>query len=451
MKALWWLLRHPGFVAAPVVVAVAVGRYGWPPLAYTTGAVVGVLAVWGRAHPATFDRWAAPRLRSVKRRWWDYAGKRWREVLDDCELTRDNRRTGELMVPRLEKVRAVTPSIDTLRVRMVRGQDERLWTDRGDTLAAALAAHRVAVTKHRPGRLTVVVERENPFTRPLPAPDIPETPQEVNFARLDIGDDEFGQPVLMSLIGGSHPLVVGATGSGKGSALWGPLRAMGPAIREHWCRIRMIDLKGGTETEIGKPLFHRRAITVDEALDLLGEAREQMRTDQARLRTEKLRRATVGPDWPLDVIMIDEFAMLSAYGGRSEVREALALLAEIMTQGRNTLYTVAGYIHEPSKDILEIRELFTSRYCLGVTAASHVDMALGDGARDRGAIADEIPLDEEHAGIGFRVDKGSRHIRRFRLGYTTDTEIAELVARCTPVAQPTLTALPGGQHGEEVA
>ena len=109
----------------------------------------------------------------------------------------------------------------------------------------------------------------------------------------------------------------------------------------------------------------------------------------------------VSPEWPLDLIIIDEMAMLTAYADRHALREALGLLAEMMTQGRNTLFTVAGFIQEPSKDSLEIRELFTSRFCLGVTAASHVDMALGDGARDRGALADEIPLDEEHAGIGF--------------------------------------------------
>jgi hypothetical protein len=56
---------------------------------------------------------------------------------------------------------------------------------------------------------------------------------------------------------------------------------------------------------------------------------------------------------------------------------------------------VAGFVQEPSKDIVEVRELFTTRVCLGVTAASHVDMVLGEGARDRGALADEIPLDEE--------------------------------------------------------
>ena len=73
-----------------------------------------------------------------------------------------------------------------------------------------------------------------------------------------------------------------------------------------------------------------------------------------------------------------------------------------------------------------------TRICLGVTAASHVDMALGEGARDRGALADEIPGDPDHAGIGFVIDTGSRLPVRFRAGWVTDTDIDDLAARCAP-------------------
>ncbi|GAA5159816.1 FtsK/SpoIIIE domain-containing protein [Pseudonocardia eucalypti] len=433
MKTLAWLWRHPLVWSVPVVLVAGWARYGWLPVAYTLAGAVGVLVVWWRVHPPTFDRWVLPTLRAFKRRWWDYRGGLWGALLFECDLTRDNRLTGEVLVPRLERVRAVTPSIDVLRVRMVRGQDLRAWTDRSEALAEALCAHRVAVAKAKPGRLTVVVERENPFAVPLPAPEIPTSVEEVDLSALDIGDDEFGQPVLVSVTGTSHLFVAGATGTGKSSTIWGPLRQMGPMIRDGLVRVRVIDPKGGTETEIGKELFYRRAVTIEDALELLREAREDMKAAQQRLRGDKMRRAVLGPDSPQDLIMVDELAMLTAFASRGDRGEAIALLSEIMTQGRNTLFNVAGYVQEPSKDVVEIRELFTTRICLGVTAASHVDMALGDGARDRGALADEIPLDEEHAGIGFRVDKGSRLPRRLRLGHTTDEDITELVKRCAPL------------------
>ncbi|MGH3926367.1 MAG: FtsK/SpoIIIE domain-containing protein, partial [Pseudonocardiaceae bacterium] len=104
----------------------------------------------------------------------------------------------------------------------------------------------------------------------------------------------------------------------------------------------------------------------------------------------------------------------------------------IATQGRATKDSLYAYLQEPTKDVVGIRDLFTKRICLAVTAANHVDMTLGDGARDRGALADEIPLDEEHAGIGFHIDKGSRLPRRLRVGFTRDEDVTELVRRCAP-------------------
>jgi S-DNA-T family DNA segregation ATPase FtsK/SpoIIIE len=59
-------------------------------------------------------------------------------------------------------------------------------------------------------------------------------------------------------------------------------------------------------------------------------------------------------------------------------------------------------------------------------------MALGDGARDRGALADEIPGDPDHAGIGFVLDPRSRLPVRFRAGLVTDDEIDDLATRCAP-------------------
>jgi S-DNA-T family DNA segregation ATPase FtsK/SpoIIIE len=445
MRMLAWLGRHPGFVVGPIALGWSALRFGPVPVGYTLAGLVLITVVWGRAHPASFDRWVAPWLRSMKRRWWDYRGRRWSDVLIDCDLSRDNRRTGELIVPRVDRVRAVTPSIDTLRVRMVRGQDMRTWTDQAEALAHALGVERVAIAKHRPGRLHIVVEREMPFTTALPAPEIPASVQDVNLRALDIGDDEYGQPMTVPVIGGSHLLVAAASGAGKSGAMWGMHRAMGPMIREGLVRVRMIDLKGGTETELGRDLFYRRAITMDDAIELLREAVADMQDTQRRMNEAQLRKVEVSTEFPLDFIPIDELAMLTAYGDRAQVREAIRLLALLMTQGRSSLFSVAGFVQEPSKDIVEVRDLFTARVCLGVTAASHVDMVLGEGALDRGALAHEIPLDEDHAGIGFRMDKGTRLPRRLRIGYTSDADVQELNRLCAP--RPHLVSVPVGTEG----
>jgi S-DNA-T family DNA segregation ATPase FtsK/SpoIIIE len=56
---------------------------------------------------------------------------------------------------------------------------------------------------------------------------------------------------------GSHLLVAGVTGAGKGSAVWATIAALGPAIRDRRVLVWAIDPKGGAELMPGAPLFDR--------------------------------------------------------------------------------------------------------------------------------------------------------------------------------------------------
>ncbi|MGQ0576740.1 MAG: FtsK/SpoIIIE domain-containing protein [Pseudonocardia sp.] len=456
LRALAWLLRHPLFVLLPVALVAAARTWGPVAVGITVGALLLAVLIWWRAHPTSYDRFLAPRVRSAWRRWTAYRGLRWAGVLADCELTRE-RGGGRPLVPRVLRVRAVTPSIDRLTVRMIRGQHLDTWTERAPALADALAAHRITITRQRPGVLTVIVERRMPFTSVVPAPAIPGAVDEVDLSALDVGDTETGAPFLLR-IRGKHVLTVGRSGAGKGSLLWGPFRAMAPMIRDSLVRVWVVDLKGGTETDRGAPLFHRWATTGADAVALLTEFRDSMKARQEWMREHGIRECEITPATPVELLVIDEMARLTAYGDRSDVRECLRLLAEILTQGRAADHTVMGYVQEPTKDVVDVRDLFTVRLCLAVTAASHVDMALGDGARDRGALADQIPGDEAHAGIGFVLDDVTRAPVRFRAGWVSDRDIDELVARAAPGARhlhpiPTPHDHPHGphQHGEEHA
>lgn len=430
-KAAAWTARHPLFGTVPAAATYGAVQFGATPTAAAAGSAVAGLGAWYRAHPASFDATIGPWLRAQRRRWSSYLGPRWRRTLDACDLVKTHNRTGEAQVPRLVRVRSASPSIDTLTVRMVPGQTPTLFADHAEELAHALGAERVAISALRPGVVALVVEWRNPFTYTVPAPTIPDSAADVDLRALPVGEDEYGQPFTLR-IEGRTLLVAGTMGSGKSSLLWSPLRAMGPAIRDGLVRVRMIDLKGGMETDRGRPLFHRWATTPADALEVLEEFRDDMRTRQAALKTASKRKAVVSRETPLELLQIDELAMLSAYADRSTVRDAMALLGEIQTQGRASLFSVAAYVQEPSKDIVDTRDLFTDRVCLAVTSDRHVDMVLGDGARDRGALADHIPLGEEHAGIGFVVDQHSRQPRRVRAGHVTDIDIDDLVRTCTP-------------------
>jgi S-DNA-T family DNA segregation ATPase FtsK/SpoIIIE len=434
-KAIGWLARHPLFLVVPAVLLVALIHLGpLPTLATLAGLVLAALA-WWRGHPPSFDRYAAPRLRTLARRWGAYRGGRWRGALADCDLVKEDRRSGDTLYPAVVRVRSVTPTLDTLQVRMVRGQDVTFWTERLPVLADALCAHRVAVTRSSPGRLSMVVEREMPFRFPIDPTPIPASVSGVDFALVPIGEDEYGQPFHLP-VRGKHVLVVGGSGAGKSGGLWNPLRGLAPAIRTGLVRVWCIDLKGGTETDRGAPLFHRWAITGEAAKDLLTDFRDSMLERQQQMRAKKVRQNTITRQTPLDILVIDELAMLTAYGDRYIVRDCLNLLAEILTQGRAADHTVWGYVQEPTKDVVDVRDLFTIKLCLGVTTASHVDMALGEGARERGALADEIPTDPDHAGIGFAILPSSRLPIRFRLGWVQDRDIDELVRRGAPIPLP---------------
>jgi DNA segregation ATPase FtsK/SpoIIIE, S-DNA-T family len=430
-KALYWTARHPGMLALPTTAGVGVLEYGATPTAVTAGTVAAGLGAWYRAHPASFDSTVGPWLRAQRRRWTAYLGPRWAKALKACDLARINNHAGEVQVPRILRVRASSPSVDTLTVKLVAGQTPTLFEEQAEPLAHALGVERVAIARTKPGRVTLVIERRNPFTHIVPAPAIPADVADVDFDALPVGEDEYGNPFTTTFIGRCL-LVCGTMGAGKGSLLWSPLRALGPAIRDRYVRVWMVDLKGGMETDRGRPLFHRHAATVAEALQVLEEFRNEMRRRQATLKDQGQRKATISRDMPLDLLMIDELAMLSVFADRGDVRDAMGLLGEIQTQGRATLSSVAAYVQEPTKEVVDTRDLFTDRICLAVTSDRHVDMVLGDGARDRGALADHIPLGDEFAGIGFAVDPRSRQPRRLRAGYVADTDIDELVRTCAP-------------------
>ena len=90
-----------------------------------------------------------------------------------------------------------------------------------------------------------------------------------------------------------------------------------------------------------------------------------------------------------------------------------------------------AYVQEPSKDIVPIRDAFTRRMCLRVTASAHVDMSLGEDARLRGALADAIPNDPSTAGIGYVIRQRSRLPLRVRAGHTTDAHLVTMIAAIT--------------------
>lgn len=421
-----WLVRHPGAVVGPGGLGASVAEFGPEVTGAVVGGVVAGAAAWYRGHPDTFDVWAAPVLRAWRRRWLGaYTGRRWVDLMGSCGLTTVHHRTGEVLVPRVLRVRSWSPTIEVVRVRLVPGQALRAFAKVLPELAATLKAERVAVEQARPGEVALIVQWREPFDRVIPAPAMPESSDAVDLRSLCLGETELGGEWREPLIG-THHLTAGATGSGKNSVVMAKLRAVAPMIRDGLVRPWVCDPKLFEFVALKPILDGRYADNPEDCAELVAEFVANMERKQKRLQRKGKRSAPVSPDHPVDWLILDEVGFLMAYHSEyaHEITNACAVISSM---GRATNDVVDVYVQEPSKDVVPIRDLIPHRVCLRVTSERHPDMVLGDGARERGAIADEIAADESTAGVGFRVDPRSRVPRRVRAAYTGDADVAELV------------------------
>lgn len=425
MRAAAWVGRHPGSVLVPAALAASGVELGWT----TTGGIVGGtaagMAAWYRAHPDTFDRFAAPRMRAWRRRWITYIGPRWRNALIACDLFTTDRKTGELRVPRLLRVRAHSPSVDTLHVRLHPGQHLRQFEAKLPELTEALKVERIALERVKPRVIALVVQRSEPFTEVIEAPDMPFDTDAVDLADLYVGETEYGGQWRVPILG-QHIFGAGATGAGKNSLIASILRGVAPMVRDGSVRLWLCDPK---QMEFAKlaGIAHRYAADESACAEVVEEYVEDMQATQRSLAEHGKRKITPSPQTPLNLLVLDEMGALLAYGDPSTSRGVRRQLALVGSQGRATGHSMVGLVQEPTKDTVPVRDLFTLRICLRVTAAAHVDMVLGENARLRGALADEIPNDPATAGIGYVIRQRSRVPMRVRAAYVNDGELDELV------------------------
>jgi S-DNA-T family DNA segregation ATPase FtsK/SpoIIIE len=300
---------------------------------------------------------------------------------------------------------------------------------------------RCQVRELTPNVVSIDFQRRNLLADPVSCPDLTalaDTPGgSVDLRRVWAGRTEYGQDWYIPLAGG-HTLTAGATGAGKGSVMWCPLVSIVPAIRDGWVRVSGIDPKG-MELAYGRGIFHRYAVTGTEALAVLDELVAGMDARKTEF-AGRVRSVPISPEHPLELLEFDEIGALTKYTDR-KTREAITeRVALLTTQGRALGFTVRGYVQEPTKDTVPVRELFPRRICLRVSAKSHVSMVLGDQAYERGAWANRIT--EHEAGVGYVFGEGIREPLRVRAGWVPDNTIKDLETFVTgPIEQDT-TVLP---------
>ncbi len=381
-----FLARHPvpDLVAAVLILAWQLA--GWPGPVILVSTVTVLLTGWRLRWPASFSRFIGSPTRGRWRRW--HYQRHWLAVLTIARLVPVFR--GRVLVPVLGKVRS-TRYTDRVPVRLASGQAPADFAARAENLANGFGAILCRVRSARPGFLILEFVRRDALAAIISALAVPEHP---NLKALAIGRREDGSPWLVRLHG-THLLIAGATGAGKGSVIWSLIRAMLGLLQAGLVKILAADPKV-MELAYGRAIFDRYGkYAADPAaiVAMLERAVTDMQGRAAKL-AGKQRDHTPTAEFPFVVILVDEVAFLTAYQPDRQLRERVkAALATLTTQGRAVGYCVVAALQDPRKEVMSIRNLFPDRIAMRLDEPEQVDMVLGDGARDRGATADLISTD----------------------------------------------------------
>jgi len=436
-RVLWFAVRHPLAGAAAGLVVFTWLRAGWPGLAGLAGGVLAALAGLRLIRPAWFAQLVSGPARN-RWRWWFYR-RHWHAVMTIARLAPLYR--GRVVVPLLGKV-TVTGCTDRVSVRLVSGQSPADFAARAEGIAHGFRAYLCRVRSSAPGAVVLELVRRDALADPMPALPIPDV---TDPRALPAGRREDGTPFAIRLQG-THLLIAGATGAGKGSYLWGMVRALLPAMAAGLVRPWACDPKL-MELAFGRALFDRYgryAADPADIADLLEDAVSEMQARAQRF-AGKQRDHTPTPEHPFVVVLVDEIAFLTAYQADRKLRERiLAALATLTTQGRAVGYCVVAALQDPRKEVLNIRNLFPDKLALRLDEPSQVDMVLGDGARDRGAFSDEISADPRTgAGVAYVRLEAAPDPVRVRAAFVSDDDIRAMTIAYTtgiPAGLPALTA-----------
>ncbi|MFJ4109421.1 FtsK/SpoIIIE domain-containing protein [Oerskovia enterophila] len=325
----------------------------------------------------------------------------------------------------------------TLRPRLLVGQTVEDYLQAAERFRQTFGATRVHVISN--GECVVTLSFSDTLAHVVPRPR-PQLTAEPEIGEITMGIAEDGVQWRLRLAG-THTLVAGCSGSGKASLVWGVSLGLAPAVHSGVVQLWGVDLKGGMELSMGRPLFTCYATEPEEAVALLEEAVQRMRKRAARLAGVTRQHTPSAAD-PFVVVLIDEVAALTAYlNDRDLKRRANDALALLCSQGRALGVSVVACLQDPRKEVLGMRGLFTQTVGLRLRDREETAMVLGDGAVASGAACHTIPATSP--GVAFVVppEGGTPvRVRAWRVDDETIRYTAALFA--APVQIPVVVKQP---------
>ena len=411
-------------------------------------------AVWATSAPSSYERFCAgPARRARWRRW---VRKNWAHLSRECGLSvsRTSKSHTFGLVPKEgsrfvasqsqavtvwshPRLMDVTPAGSLLRlmIRTRTGQTVQDLEAAAAPLAAAAGAHAYRCVQMSPSVVEVVRVMRDSLASPRPA----ETPEAVYLNAVTLGRRQDGTPWHLTVTG-RHTLVVGCSGSGKGSIFWGVCAGLAPAVRAGLVRLWGVDLKRGVEVGMGRGMFSAVATDPASAVQLLTRLLAVLEERGNRMAGQTRLHQPTQAD-PLHVLAIDELAVLTAYTDPETKKEASRLLAEILTQGRALGVVVLACVQDPRKEVVGLRGLFTQTIALRLRSAEETRMVLGDGTA---ASAPAHRISPSMPGTAWVVDEdGSAD--RVRADWWSDQMVRQVAARHPALVAEDLLAARGGQ------
>lgn len=293
-------------------------------------------------------------------------------------------------------------SPDWVRVERISAQTVRLVFPR----VAPVDRLAVAIPFPEPG---------HPFPRTNAATD--------PVAPLVIGRQDSGADFCLNLAD-RQTLVLGSSGSGKGSVVWSVMLALAPHIDRGTVRVIGVDLKGGVELITGEPLFDSIATTFEQAAAALGELRAEVDRRLEYMVSVGSRKHEPTTEQPAILLLLDEYSSLVYTAPDNKAKTAIESdLKRVLSTGRAARINVLALAQDPRADSILARSLFTSVVGLRFRTKDDATLALGASTYDAGAHCDKIP--QSQPGTGYMVDGETGAVVRFRAFWCDDQAIKD--------------------------
>lgn len=360
--------------------------------------------------------------------------RRFRTVCAEKHLTAKDDRD-RVVYPRMSRFMGSADAW-TVTVRPLFGQSVADWEKSTAAFALTFAVAGVRVRNNGDGSLALIGGYQKLEASQVVVNEAAAVPEGVDWSErleaLHVGISETGHPFALPFLGG-HVLCAGRTNSGKGSLAWSIVLALAPAAELGIVRFWGIDPKR-MELSIGRQFFgDRYAASNEDCVELLERAAAEMleRADGAAGHVRKLAPSVVHP---VNVLIIDELGYLTSLLPDRKLRErASKALDAILVLGRAVGWVVVGLLQDPRKETIPNRDLWPVTVALRLPKPM-VDLVLGSGAYEAGAVCDQIPTHRAGgAGVGFVVSEDSGVPVAVRFTWCPDEVIKKTAARLAPV------------------